>query len=401
MTNTRLRPYQQTVLAEIQKHNKGIIIIPTGGGKTLIFMEDVKQRILSATKPLVFVIVAPKILLSSQLYSEFNSFLKGVGDTYQSCIHSGEDGITDPSMIKVAHQLIQELEYHHLLFTTYKSLPRILEAGIDIDVAIFDEAHHSVMESNFVGVAQTSQTAKNSFFYTATPRHTDSKTTMANSTVYGGTIISLPPKELVEGGYILPPRVEAYEASEYDEVNIVNFIDSIEGMNPKILVAVPSTQVMMDLFTESDLLNELYSRNFNVFHITSKYGCVLNQNKISRVEFFNALNEIGNDDNQKLIIFHFSIVSEGISIEGLSHALLLRNLSVVDYVQTIGRILRIHQEDKKRLQSGAIKAGDYHLYKKPCGVIAFPSKDSRGDKIQQRLQAIVDTLFVEGKQLVA
>jgi hypothetical protein len=224
---------------------------------------------------------------------------------------------------------------------------------------------------------------------------------MTNTTVYGGTIVHLLPKELVESGYILPPRVEPYEALDFDDENIIKYIDSIEDCeNPKILVSVPSTQMMMDMFTETELLNELYERNFNVFHITSKYGCVLNQNKISRVEFFDTLNEIGNDDNQKLIVFHYSILGEGMNVEGLTHSLLLRNLSVIDYVQTIGRIIRIHKEDKRRIQSGEIKAGDYHHYKKSCGVIAYPSTNSRGDKIQERLQAIVDALFIEGKPLI-
>jgi superfamily II DNA or RNA helicase len=396
-----LRPYQVKALELLKQHNKGIIVIPTGGGKTLIFMEDIRQRIVEATSPLTIVIVAPKILLSSQLSSEFQTYLKDFDDVFQTQIHSGEDGITEPTEIQTAHKLIQELNYHHLMFTTYKSLPRIHEADIDIDVAIFDEAHHSVFESNFVGVAQTSETSKNTFFFTATPKHTDSKTTMANSTVYGGTIMSLPPKELVSSGYILPPQVETYEASETDDVNIINFIDSIEGMNPKILVAVPSTQKMMDMFTETELLNRLEERNFNIFHITSKYGCVVNNVQKTRVEFFADLNRLGNDDDEKLIIFHHSIISEGISIDGMSHALLLRNLSVIDYVQTIGRILRLHREDSKKLQEGVIKPGEYHLYKKPCGVIAFPANDSRGTTIQRKLQAIVNTLFIEGKPLVA
>jgi hypothetical protein len=224
---------------------------------------------------------------------------------------------------------------------------------------------------------------------------------MANSTVYGGTIVSVPPKELVENGYILPPIVKSYQASDYEEDNIINFIDEIDHENPKILVAVPSAQKMMDLFTETELLNQLYERGYNVFHITSKYGCILNQQKVSRTEFFDKLSSIGNDDNQKLIVFHHSIISEGISINGMSHALLLRNLSVIDYVQTIGRILRLHKEDSMKLQSGAIQPGEYHKYKKPCGVIAFPSKDARGNKIEQKLQSIVDTLFVRGEVLIA
>lgn len=384
MTNTRLRPYQQTVLAEIQKHNKGIIIIPTGGGKTLIFMEDVKQRILSATKPLVFVIVAPKILLSSQLYSEFNSFLKGVGDTYQSCVHSGEDGITDPSMIKVSHQLIQELEYHHLIFTTYKSLPRILEAGIDIDVAIFDEAHHSVMESNFVGVAQTSQAAKNSFFYTATPRHTDSKTTMANSTVYGGTIISLPPKELVEGGYILPPRVKIKKfdvlqtnelSSDVDCNNIIETID--ETYTSKIIVCAKSSKQIMDLIVETNFITSLKERNFSYMYITSKTGAIIDGLKVSRDVFFETLNDWGKNPNKKFIVMHRSILSEGISINGLETAIFLRNMNIIEMTQNIGRVLR--------------KDG----ISKTFGLCVVPVYSNVGIATEKSLQALIENMFGE------
>lgn len=395
-----LRPYQIKALDTLKSNNKGICVLPTGSGKTLIFMEDIKRRIQETDIPLSIVVVAPKILLSSQLLSEFQNHLKDVKNIFYTEVHSGEEGTTDVEQIQNIHKIFQKMKYHHLMFTTYKSLPRINESGISIDVAIFDEAHHSVFESNFVGVAETSRTSKSSYFYTATPRHTASKTTMANSEVYGGTILALPPKELVDGGYILPPRVETYDASETDDVNIINFIDEIEGQNPKILVAVPSTQKMMDMFVETELLIELESRGFNVFHITSKYGCVFNNQKLSRAEFFDKLNEIGNDDDKKLIIFHHSIISEGISVNGMSHALLLRNLSIIDYVQTIGRILRLHQEDSRKLQNGELLPGEYDKYRKPCGVIAFPANDSRGTKIQRSLQNIVDTLFVKGQVLV-
>lgn len=396
-----LRSYQEKALQIIKQHNKGIIVIPTGGGKTMIFMEDIKQRIESSSKNLTIVVVAPKILLATQLFSEFHSYFYNYSNILYTQVHSGEDGTTDSEMICSINHLTNQLKYHHLMFTTYKSLHRINEANIKIDVAIFDEAHHSVYESNFVGVAETSKMAKNSYFYTATPKHTSTKTTMSNSNVYGGTIISIPPKDLVENGYILPPLVKAYESSEFEDENIIRFLNEIEINNPKVLVAVPSSQKMMDLFTETEILNQLEDMNYNVFHITSKYGCILNNEKLSRNEFFERLNEIGNDDEQKLIIFHHSILSEGISINGFTHALLLRNLSVVDYVQTIGRILRLHRDDSAKIQSGVIKPGEYHRYKKPCGIIAFPSKDSRGNKIEQKLQSIVDTLFVRGEVLIA
>jgi superfamily II DNA or RNA helicase len=393
------RDYQQKALNELKKYNKGKLIFPTGAGKTFIMMEDAKERILNSNNPLNFVIVSPKILLATQLASEFKHHL-GKLNFYISFVHSGEDGTTDVNKIKSANNLIRTLGKHHLMFTTYKSLPKINDSEIPIDYCYFDEAHHSTEKLNFVGVADTSRTSKNCFFFTATVKHNDTNTSMCNSLVYGTEISSISAKELVDAGHILPPKVVSYEASDTDDVNIINFIDSIEESHPKILVAIPSTKIMMDMFVETDLLDQLKERDYNVFHITSKYGCVVNGVKVSREIFFSQLNTMGNDNNEKLIIFHHSIIGEGISVNGMSHALILRNLSSIDYIQTIGRLLRLHKEDSYKLQKGFIKPGEYDKYKKPYGIIAFPSKNSRGIKIERKLQLIVNAIFVEGKQLI-
>ena len=49
--------YQNRTLEAIQQHNKGLIVIPTGGGKTVVFMQDAKNRIANAEAPMTFVIV--------------------------------------------------------------------------------------------------------------------------------------------------------------------------------------------------------------------------------------------------------------------------------------------------------------------------------------------------------
>ena len=396
----QLRPYQIQAVEQLQKHHRGTCILPTSAGKTTIFIEDVRQRMNKALQPLVIVVVAPKILLCNQLAQEFDETLKGQADYFTMLVHSGEDGVTNPEHLQVYSRLYQTLGKHQILFTTYKSLMKIHDAQIKIDVAIFDEAHHSTTASNFVGVAQTSATAKKSFFFTATPKDTKDVKSMLNSDVYGGTIYSLAPKELVNGGYILPPKLESYEASVDDSENIIRYLDGLEG-NPKVLVASHSTKSLADMFTETELLNELQERGYQVLHITSKFGAVINNRKVPRPVFFETMNHLCNDENAKVIILHVSILAEGISLTGLSHVLMLRNLNIIEMVQTIGRVLRLHKEDIQRIQRGEIKSGDFNSYKKSCGVIAVPISDGRGDKILQRLQAVVDTLFVEGKMLVA
>ena len=63
----KLYPYQQTALDAIQQHNNGVVVIPTGGGKTIVMMEDVKGKLLASTLPLTVLIVCPRIMLATQL----------------------------------------------------------------------------------------------------------------------------------------------------------------------------------------------------------------------------------------------------------------------------------------------------------------------------------------------
>jgi superfamily II DNA or RNA helicase len=81
--------YQQRALDAVKKAIKGTVYIPTGGGKTVVMMEDAKQRVINATEPKTFVIVAPRILLANQLCSEFEEYLKEQNISYMQ-VHSGE-----------------------------------------------------------------------------------------------------------------------------------------------------------------------------------------------------------------------------------------------------------------------------------------------------------------------
>lgn len=382
MMTRKLRPYQIKALDTLKKHNKGICVLPTGAGKTVIFMEDVKQRIASNSTPLTIVIVAPKILLASQLASEFGTYLSEFSNVYYSHVHSGEDGTTDAPLIKVTAALIQKLNYHHLIFTTYKSLPRIHEAEISIDLAIFDEAHHSVLESNFVGVAQTSQVSKNTFFYTATPKHTQTKTTMSNSTVYGGTILSLPPKELVSNGYILPPKVQIkkFDMSQSKDLSIgvdsdiiIDVIDEIH--KSKVLICAKSARQISDLISETNFIEQLKDRNFSYMYITSKTGAIIDGVKVTREVFFNTLNEWGINPNKKFVVMHISILSEGISINGLETVIFLRNMNSIEMTQNIGRVLRKDGPNKN------------------FGLCVVPVYSKTGIATEKSLHSLIENMF--------
>jgi len=404
-----LLPYQQRALKAIQNSIKGSVYIPTGGGKTVVMMEDARQRILNALEPMTFIVVAPRILLANQLCSEFEAYLQGMTVAYMH-VHSGEthhQSSTKPSVIAEHNDTAIGSGKHQFIFTTYNSIGRVNESDIEIDVVYFDEAHHCVKKSNFVGIAHTSAVADNAYFFTATPKFNNSTESMNNTDVYGNKIISIPAQELIEAGSIIPPKVVPYEAQTIrtkenaafvDAENIVGILSEISDCDaPKVLVAAPSTKVIWSMFTESDLLQQLNDMGYTIMHITSKHGAYIDKQKVSREVFFEKMNEFGADPDKKFIVFHYSIMSEGISIHGLTHCIMLRNLPMIEMCQTIGRVIRVHKDDRKAIQEGRMKAGEFAFYRKPFGTITIPVNNNYGDKIAKQLQSVIDTVFVKGE----
>ena len=389
----QLYPYQQRTLDAIKSKIKGTCYLPTGAGKTIVMMEDARQRILNATEPMTFVVVAPRILLANQLCSEFEAYLQGLNVAYMHC-HSGEthhQSSTRSSVIAEYNDTAIGSGKHHFIFTTYNSIGRVNESDIEIDVVYFDEAHHCVKPSNFVGIAHTSSVADNAYFFTATPKFNNSMESMNNTDVYGNNIISIPAQELIDAGSIIPPKVVPYEAQTIrtkenaafvDAENIVGILSEISDCDaPKVLVAAPSTKVIWSMFTESDLLQQLNDMGYTIMHITSKHGAYIDKQKVSREVFFDKMNEFGADPDKKFIVFHYSIMSEGISIHGLTHCIMLRNLPMIEMCQTIGRVIRVHKDDRKAIQEGKMKTGEYAFYRKSFGNITIPANNNNGDKI--------------------
>ena len=153
----------------MQTHSKGQIIVPTGGGKTMCMIEDVRRLFAQNSLPKTVVVVAPRILLANQLSSEFLEFITNAEVIH---VHSGE---THHKSTTKTDQL--EYWYHNstdnlLIFTTYHSLHRIQESlDIEVDAIYFDEAHNSVQKNFFPATEYFSQYDHRCYFcllYTST-----------------------------------------------------------------------------------------------------------------------------------------------------------------------------------------------------------------------------------------
>lgn len=405
----QLRPHQQRALDAMLTADKGQIIVPTGGGKTLVAIKDAVRRYASAETPQTIVVVAPRIMLATQLSAEY---LEHINNANVLHVHSGETehfSTTKSDRINLFVRMCHHVGEHVIIFTTYHSLPRIIDAGIDINCCYFDEAHNAVQRNHFVGVAAASLSSKAAYFFTATPKHTRrTNRGMNNSEIYGSVLCNVPAPELVQGGSILPPTVVPYEiditrekgaaAATSDRAMLLDIVDSLPADKAsKILVASPASKIMGALLFKTSIMHDLRERGYDVLHITSKYGAYVNQTKVNREQFFNTFDQFGKDPNKKFIIFHYSILSEGINVHGLTHTIMLRNLDIIEMAQTIGRVIRMNKDDAKDIAEGKIPAGALGLYRKSTGYVTVPVFKNYGAQTIKRLQRIVDTIFIEGQ----
>jgi len=135
--------------------------------------------------------------------------------------------------------------------------------------------------------------------------------------------------------------------------------------------------------------------------ITSRQGAYKNYNKISREKFFALVNEYGKQPDKKFIVIHYSILSEGISVPGLTSLVLMRQMNVIEMCQSVGRVLRLHLDDIKRIEDGELTPGNLGDYKKSFGLVHVPVYSNVGISTVKRLQDVVNTVFVEGQPAIS
>ena len=402
-----LRPHQERAHSAMEHHSKGQVLMTTGGGKTPTMIFDAIRE-FSNSIPQTIVVVAPRIMLAEQLSAEF---LEHITNASVMHVHSGEThhySTTNPSKIFAWNYHVNG---HKLIFTTYHSLIQIQRSGIDVNTIYFDEAHNSVQRHFFESTKHFSNHAQRCYFFTATPKHSAvaSKPGMNDGSVYGQVICQVSAPELVDGGYILPPQVQVHSinvhrdkefAAERDCMTLLDTIVNEDNME-KVLVAAPNTKVLMSMLAETEFMTEVQSHGYDVMWITAKYGAFINNQKVGREVFFDTLTKWGKDSEKKFILLHYSILSEGINCPGLTSCVLMRNMDYIAMAQTIGRVIRLHTDDARRLSEGTLIPGQLKNYHKAYGFVHVPVYSNTGITTAKKLQAVVDTIFVQGEPAIS
>ena len=403
-----LYPHQQDILNSLQLNSKGIVSCPTGGGKTFTMITDSRRFMQPGN---VIVVVAPQLLLSQQLFTEFDKHLSDVNFMYRQISSEGKTFQRDRKALKFrmtppkspttivdeirdTYRIAQKAQLPLILFVTYDSLERIVSSMIPVTVAYYDEAHNATSSDHFNSVKFLSHHASNNYFFTATPRYSTSRSVdgpgMDNQSVYGKQIANVKFSNLVKQGVIVSPLIHLLESDAdlktMDEVSvnlktIKEVVDHYEAehthSNHKILFCVQGTKAIIDLLN-GGLQNYADSKGYKVLAIDSvNQGYVNGRKKINKSQFIKELNELGASD-EKLIVLHYAMLGEGIDVKDFTGVVFLRNtLSTIFATQSMGRVIR------------SAPGKEY-------GIVTIVQHESNTNESQELIRQIVTQLITQG-----
>lgn len=438
-----LYDYQKEVVEICKLNNQGIIVLPTGTGKTYIEASIVADDILNHPNQFrIYVINAPRIILSFQLFNEFYKVLCSTGiDSRYMFVHSG--GTTDESELELMRtsfndsnekqipfsevmsgtsipnikEMMSKAKQQNLplvIFSTYNSADRIElarleyeqelndefddddEIKIPISITLSDEAHYLVQEQ-FHDILKL-LTSKRSYFFTATTINTpsDKGRGMNNTELYGEVLYMMTPREAIDRGKMVRPRLhfintdDVYSTDDYRK-SLSKIIyeayhqhKTLNKLSSKILISVKGTKDIVN-FLSSEYYKILINEGVTIYAVASneEIGNNINGQKVRRQEFLNQLKIDGNNKDKNLVVLHYDILAEGIDVSGFTGILPLRTLNKSKFLQTFGRASRLDLEDKYNIENNIVDKDELHKLNKPFSFIIIPNviHSNEDDKI--------------------
>lgn len=385
-----LRDYQKRINKAVgefiqdSSEQRGQVYSPTGSGKTESFGHTVHDLpvLLGTRKPLNVLIVHPRIALSTDQLERLKGMLHQ--DVRYISLHSGGDRVHGQSTLSF-EEVKQDIAIGapmHITFTSYDSLKKV--GSYPFDLIICDEAHNLTQPQ--YAEALEGLGGQKILFYTATPitaAMTDDEDAsgMDSEKLFGKVIVTIEPLELIEKGYIVPPRIHLMDTKGGK---------ASEGVNTTEIVAeafkyqrdrfqktgMPFTQMLVasrgyddhrKLESQLPLLwQTVGTKNVPVFTIEADGTRLNGMEYKSR---FETLEDIRNS-GKSAIIMHYDTLSEGIDVSSLTGALILRSMTKAKLLQTIGRCGRPYEGDLDDRHEPT----EPQDRMKPYSIITFPSK---------------------------
>ena len=420
----RLYSYQKDAVQTTMLNSKGIVCMPTSVGKTFCQAAIIADDVIKNRKQFkIYVINAPRIMLSYQLLKEVYSFLthEGIEARYMF-VHSGgktdekeleevrlaskdEEGNTIPFSeigsgtsvlgIRTMMEKAKAQKLPLIFFSTYNSASNIeiarQQAGIrqSISIVLNDEAHYLVQEQ-FYDILRTLPSQR-CYFFTATMIETpsDKGRGMNNEESYGKVLYMMLPIQAILLGKMIRPRLHfvkssgVYNTDDYNKSLNKIITDTFKQHEevlkktkqlPKVLVSARGTQDILT-FLHSREYQDLRNEGVDIYAVasTDAINNDINGEKVRRQDFLKRLKIDGENKTKRLIVLHYDILAEGIDVSGFTGIMPLRTLNKSKFLQTYGRSARPDKEDRAKIDKGEITVNDLALMNKPYSYIMIPN----------------------------
>lgn len=421
-----LRPHQIEAIKSIEESTEGIIHLPTGSGKTFIQATTIVNNLKNNR---VFVVLSPRILLTNQLYNEVKQILiENNKDCQYLIVHSGkaEDksdiqwsesmpyrevkSTTSTNEITNQYERSQRENIPLIIFGTYDSSKRIVNSLIPVYMLLCDEAHYLVSEE-FSWIRYENYTdnrfqfnAERKYYFTATLKNTisDNGLGMNNSKEFGNILYSKTPLDMVIAGEIIRPRIHLVNVTTQDNVTELDkdvnaIVDSFTEhrihckIGAKLLIVTKGSEHLNRIVNHPKIQEELETRpNLRIFDITSAFKPRINGIIVKRTEFLNQLQSL--TDSDEAIILHVKILTEGIDVPGITGIMIMNDLSLSNFLQTIGRATRLYLKDRTRLYDGTLKYDELNRFVKAFAWIIIPVYGVIGNDLKDNIKSIIYSL---------
>jgi superfamily II DNA or RNA helicase len=347
----------KAIEAILSSREDGRIVIPTGGGKTMIEAHTLRDSINSTKGSKIYLVLAPRIQLANQLIREYR---RDIGQSYIAvAFHSGrtepdydnmkwsEISTTDIDQIKEQHERAKRMGKHLVIFSTYHSSCKLDQLKFELVIA--DESQYCVSENFYNSVHALSSVRK--LYFTATEKHTPTEDGrgLNNSKMFGDVIYQVAPKTLIRKNIIVAPRLHVMSASaDKETTTVLDEIKHLAQHQMKLAARMPVTKVLFASNSTKDVkivienVKELKKEfpEYKIFTIVSnsKFGAMIDGVQMPRGDWMSELRA-----TDHALIFHYDILSEGIDVDGITGVAIMRNMHHAKLLQTIGRAVRIYK----------------------------------------------------------
>lgn len=435
-----MRYHQRRGREVSREKEKGQINTPTGTGKTWVEKYIIVEDMLRKTKEGktgIYVIGAHRLMLCTQLFnnvldlsikcgiradmvylgSERYDFNK-LNEKYEGCGFNLADidgeRTTSSEEILMAVGEARAKGHHVIIVSTYHSFHRLFALGA-IDIGIFDEAHTTTAKRFTENIDRVRCLIKRQYFFTATRKVEGDDGGQNNVEFYGDVLYEMSPREAIERGEIVPPRIHSIMLDDRDKINpskiksaqtaktiMEAFEKSKEKLKQdssepgkignKMLCTLNGLEELHEIHEDECFREWCDAKKLKVFAFSSDKGEFANFIKCNRQKALEMMNNLGEEEDS--LFFHYDILTEGIDLPSITTILVLRDLPVIKFLQNVGRATRLIKEDRRRLYSGDIKPREYGKMIKPYCLVAIPQYPGVD---YERLKKMITTMRKEYK----